>query len=310
MATVDIIALLDPQAVVFGGGVAAAQGEWFLGPIREMVHRCTPLKTTISALGAGRGRADPWGGPAGAGRIGARGVGMTRFARLLVDDCRAAWHASLSAACSFSTSEEKPSGAKPFGDGETIGKIERLPGGTAVASEVITLLGVSCTDGQIIVITNLQRIVGKMDCAQQIPAVDAGALLRAVRDRRVREFGRLRIDSVSAGTLDLPVTDATITSTSMPRPEPDAYFMGIALAVRARANCTGRRVGAIIVRERRILSTGYNGTPSAMLNCDEGGCQRCANPQSYASGEGYDLCICVHAEQNALLAAARFGVAD
>ena len=95
----------------------------------------------------------------------------------------------------------------------------------------------------------------------------------------------------------------------MPRPEPDAYFMGIALAVRSRANCTGRRVGAIIVRDRRILSTGYNGTPSQMLNCEEGGCHRCANPESYLSGEGYDLCICVHAEQNALLAAARFGFA-
>ena len=95
----------------------------------------------------------------------------------------------------------------------------------------------------------------------------------------------------------------------MPRPDPDAYFMGIALAVRARANCTGRRVGAVIVRDRRILSTGYNGTPSKMLNCEEGGCHRCAHPEAYGSGEGYDLCICVHAEQNALLAAARFGVA-
>ncbi len=95
----------------------------------------------------------------------------------------------------------------------------------------------------------------------------------------------------------------------MPRPEPDAYFMGIALAVRARASCTGRRVGAIIVRDSRILSTGYNGTPSKMRNCEDGGCHRCANPEQYASGEGYDLCICVHAEQNALLAAARFGVA-
>lgn len=85
--------------------------------------------------------------------------------------------------------------------------------------------------------------------------------------------------------------------------------MGIALAVRRRANCTGRRVGAIIVRDRRILSTGYNGTPSKVTNCDEGGCHRCAHPDAYPSGEGYDLCICVHAEQNALLAAARFGVA-
>ncbi len=95
----------------------------------------------------------------------------------------------------------------------------------------------------------------------------------------------------------------------MPRPDPDAYFMGIALAVRARANCTGRRVGAVIVRENRILSSGYNGTPSKMANCEDGGCHRCAHPQDYAPGEGYDLCICVHAEQNALLAAARFGVA-
>jgi dCMP deaminase len=95
----------------------------------------------------------------------------------------------------------------------------------------------------------------------------------------------------------------------MARPEPDAYFMGIALAVRSRANCTGRRVGAIIVRDRRILSTGYNGTPSQMTNCEDGGCHRCAHPDEYASGEHYDVCICVHAEQNALLAAARFGVA-
>jgi dCMP deaminase len=95
----------------------------------------------------------------------------------------------------------------------------------------------------------------------------------------------------------------------MTRPDPDAYFMGIAIAVRARANCTGRRVGAIIVRDRRILSTGYNGTPAGMTNCEDGGCSRCAAPQEYASGEGYDVCICVHGEQNALLAAARFGVA-
>jgi dCMP deaminase len=95
----------------------------------------------------------------------------------------------------------------------------------------------------------------------------------------------------------------------MPRPAPDEYFMGLAIAVRARANCTGRRVGAVIVRDRRILSTGYNGTPSGMTNCEEGGCHRCAHPLAYPSGEGYDVCICVHAEQNALLAAARFGVA-
>jgi dCMP deaminase len=93
------------------------------------------------------------------------------------------------------------------------------------------------------------------------------------------------------------------------RIEPPAYFMGIALAVRRRADCLGNRVGAIVVRDRRIISTGYNGTPSNMPNCTEGGCHRCSNRDRYPPGTGYDLCICVHAEQNALLAAARFGIA-
>ena len=93
------------------------------------------------------------------------------------------------------------------------------------------------------------------------------------------------------------------------RPDMHRYFMGIALAVRERADCTGNRVGAVIVVDRRIVSTGYNGTPEHMPNCSDGGCQRCANRDQYPSGAGYDLCICVHAEQNALLAAARFGIA-
>ncbi len=99
------------------------------------------------------------------------------------------------------------------------------------------------------------------------------------------------------------------------RPAPDDYFMGIAYAVRERANCLGYKVGAIVVLQGRVVSTGYNGTPENMPNCDEGGCVRCAErirPPSakpkYKSGTGYDVCICVHAEQNALLAAARFGI--
>ena len=85
--------------------------------------------------------------------------------------------------------------------------------------------------------------------------------------------------------------------------------MSIALAVRARANCTGNRVGALLTLDRRIISTGYNGTPANMDNCDDGGCERCAHRERHGSGRGYDLCICVNAEQNALLAAARFGIA-
>ncbi|MBA2244972.1 MAG: CMP deaminase, partial [Gemmatimonadetes bacterium] len=84
--------------------------------------------------------------------------------------------------------------------------------------------------------------------------------------------------------------------------------MGIAQAVRKRANCRGRSVGSLIVVDDRIVSTGYNGTPEGMVNCLEGGCERCANRERFQSGTAYDLCICVHAEQNALLAAARFGI--
>jgi len=84
--------------------------------------------------------------------------------------------------------------------------------------------------------------------------------------------------------------------------------MGIAVQVRRRANCVGNKVGAVLVREDRVISTGYNGTPENVRNCTEGGCERCARRSEFGSGKGYDLCICVHAEQNALLSAARFGI--
>lgn len=93
-------------------------------------------------------------------------------------------------------------------------------------------------------------------------------------------------------------------------PDNDTYYMEIAFAVRQRANCTGNRVGAVLVLENRVVSTGYNGVPEGMTNCLDGGCLRCTNPGGrFPSGTGYDLCICVHGEQNALLSAARFGIA-
>jgi len=87
----------------------------------------------------------------------------------------------------------------------------------------------------------------------------------------------------------------------------DQYYMNIAMAVRKKANCLGRKVGAVIVRENRIISTGYNGTPEGITNCTEGGCVRCRDRDTYKASVGYDVCICVHAEQNALITAARFG---
>lgn len=112
------------------------------------------------------------------------------------------------------------------------------------------------------------------------------------------EVERLGRDLLKRGVAEQP-----------PRPEHPEYFMGIAMAVRERANCLGQRVGAVLVMQDRVIATGYNGTPGDMPNCDEGGCDRCANRERYKSGTAYDVCICVHAEQNALLTAARFGIA-
>lgn len=98
-------------------------------------------------------------------------------------------------------------------------------------------------------------------------------------------------------------------SAAIARPSKLEYAVLLALAARTRADCLGRRVGAVVIREDRVLSTGYNGTPIGMPNCSEGGCHRCASRDSgrYPVGGAYDLCVCVHAEQNAILAAARFG---
>ncbi len=92
------------------------------------------------------------------------------------------------------------------------------------------------------------------------------------------------------------------------RPDIDEYMMAVAITARLRANCLGTRVGAVLAQGAHIVSTGYNGTPSGMTNCAEGGCYRCRNKEHFSSGIGYDVCICVHAEQNALLAAAKFGI--
>ncbi|HJO04134.1 MAG TPA: dCMP deaminase family protein [Acidobacteriota bacterium] len=89
------------------------------------------------------------------------------------------------------------------------------------------------------------------------------------------------------------------------RPGWDDYYMGIAHAVAARSNCVRRSVGALIVVGKSIISTGYNGSPMGVRNCSDGGCPRCASDA--APGVGYDTCICVHAEQNAFLFAARHG---
>lgn len=90
------------------------------------------------------------------------------------------------------------------------------------------------------------------------------------------------------------------------RPDWDHYFMDIAQVVAARANCSRRQVAAVIVKDHRIISTGYNGTPRGIKNCFEGGCPRCDSD----TPSGHDLasCVCSHAEENSIVQAAYHGI--
>jgi len=87
------------------------------------------------------------------------------------------------------------------------------------------------------------------------------------------------------------------------RPSWDTYFMRLAEIAASRSNCMKAGIGAIIAKGNRVLTTGYNGTPGGLLNCNEGGCKRCnGNP---AQGKDLDKCVCLHAEESALLEAGR-----
>ena len=95
-------------------------------------------------------------------------------------------------------------------------------------------------------------------------------------------------------------------SMGSPRPSWDHYFMDIAKVVATRSNCCRRQVAAVIVKDKRIISTGYNGTPRGIKNCNEGGCPRCNN--LVESGTRLDECLCSHAEENSITQAAYHGV--
>jgi dCMP deaminase len=82
--------------------------------------------------------------------------------------------------------------------------------------------------------------------------------------------------------------------------------MRIAHLAATRSTCLRRRVGALIVKDRMILSTGYNDTPRGVTNCGEGGCARCAG--DVPSGTSHETCLCLHAEMNTVVQAAYHGV--
>ena len=89
------------------------------------------------------------------------------------------------------------------------------------------------------------------------------------------------------------------------RPSWDEYFLRIAAEVAKRSTCLRRQVGAILVHDKRILATGYNGAPQGLAHCSETGCLR--EQQKVPSGERHELCRGMHAEMNALLQAAKYG---
>ena len=90
------------------------------------------------------------------------------------------------------------------------------------------------------------------------------------------------------------------------RPSWDEYFLEIIELIKQRSTCLRRQVGAIIVKDKRILATGYNGAPTGCTHCLDIGCLR--EELGIPSGERHELCRAVHAEQNAIAQAAQHGI--
>lgn len=94
--------------------------------------------------------------------------------------------------------------------------------------------------------------------------------------------------------------------TSLTRPSWDEYFMKLANEVATRTTCLRRAVGCVIVKDNRILATGYNGVPSGLRHCAETGCLR--EKLGVPSGQRHEICRGLHAEQNAIIQAAKYGI--
>jgi dCMP deaminase len=129
-----------------------------------------------------------------------------------------------------------------------------------------------------------------------------GSFTLADMDRR--SGLRVMNNSVGIDGLYAKLRDLDMTNSERLRPGWDTYFMALAKLAADRTNCMKRRVGCVIAKNRRIVSTGYNGTPSRVRNCLDGGCTRC-NGASSTQGVGLDLCLCLHAEENAIIEAGR-----
>jgi dCMP deaminase len=143
---------------------------------------------------------------------------------------------------------------------------------------------------------NEEREMSKDPTQQQLHKVIKMADVTINNDKEVEEL-QSKIDKV--------LTNWT-PKLQLPRPNWDQYFMNIAREVSSRSNCIKRKVAAIVIKDKRIISTGYNGTPRGTKNCNEGGCARC---NSYATGgTKLDECTCSHGEENAIVQASYHGI--
>lgn len=102
-------------------------------------------------------------------------------------------------------------------------------------------------------------------------------------------------DGVSLKQLHHRIDSLDLVNTEHTRPSWDTYFMALCELASKRSNCMKRRVGCILVSESRVISTGYNGTPRNVKNCNQGGCPRCNG--NAPCGSSLDSCICMHAEE-------------
>lgn len=125
----------------------------------------------------------------------------------------------------------------------------------------------------------------------------------------INNQAHIKIINTSTSLKDLYVklSELDLLNQERLRPTWDSYFMRLADLAALRSNCMKRRVGCVIVKDNRVVATGYNGTPRNLTNCNEGGCPRCN--KGHGSGAALSTCLCLHAEENALLEAGRDRIA-
>ncbi|KAI0156812.1 cytidine deaminase-like protein [Xylariaceae sp. FL1272] len=143
---------------------------------------------------------------------------------------------------------------------------------------------------------SLESFIAESDSDLYSPTTGVLPLISRAAIRLLNTSPSLAHLYATLGKLDLTNPDRL-------RPSWDNYFMSLSSLAAHRSNCMKRAVGAVLVSNSRVISTGYNGTPRHLTNCSEGGCPRCNSGDS--SGTNLATCLCLHAEENALLEAGR-----